>query len=100
VLLLFTVLNSKLLEAHTLLLDKFELTEALPTRDLLCVKLNKELDKFSENGEDFSNQREYSAFLNADAVDSLIVCDNWYEFWFLFKSAKLILVLKEVELET
>lgn len=66
------LLLSYALEAHTLLVDKLELVFEDPTKDLLCVKLNKELAKFSEIGDDFRSHLEYSAVLNDEDMESLI----------------------------
>ena len=68
----FMLLPSYVLEAHTLLVDRLELVFEDPTKDLLCVKLNKELARFSDIGEDFRSHLEYSAVLNDEDIELLI----------------------------
>lgn len=70
---IFAVLNESMLlkldEAHILLVDEPEFNIELPTNDLACVKLNKDKLNFSVNGDDLSNQREYSAEENESLTD-------------------------------
>ena len=56
-------------EAQILLIDEPEFNVDLPTRDLACVKLNKDKLNFSVNGDDLSSQREYSAEENESLTE-------------------------------
>ena len=56
-------------EAHILLIDDPEFNVDLPTKDLACVKLNRDKLNFSVNGDDLSSQRKYSAEENESLTD-------------------------------